>query len=974
MTIKKRISNCFVISLVLLMAMMLFPFSIHADDGENSYTLNSGISITLPEAYREFAVWNQMAEDTPGISKMGFPNYETAISAMKQDGIELITYRDDVDQSFGYAVMIDSYEEPTELTTDSLLSSFCKHNQAICPSIADASVLAYGNIQIKGLSLFKVYFEFEDNLYEHMYAYLLPTSNGIVYEILFRNHNDKTDVDYLDNLVYDSMSKVELSDELSNSLITLDDGSFHIVNGYHRALFDYESSEIEPTSYNKEQSSSAPTVIEKTPYQKFVSFEFPIWIIGIVLMATLFVGVKFSKKGEWQEKPLSLENSKTIQGFAAVLIIIHHLAQELMAKAGVLSAFSELGVLFVGIFFFFSGYGLYTSLKTKENYLKGFLKKRLVTILVPFYVCILVFIMSACMKGQSFSLLDVIASISGWFLINDHMWYIVEIAILYIAFFVIYSLIKNRKAATCVMALFVIALTTGSLLLAHGPDMICRYWFMGEWWYNTTFTFIIGIIVSQNEEKIRNVARKFYVLLLPLFAGLTVGFYFLTNYALNTWSYWNEFPGHPGYKEKFLCLIVQLPWVIFFVITILLIMMKVKFSNPVLKFLGSISLELYLIHRLFLNGLYDGSIMKISSSSLYILLTLLLSVGLATLINGLDKYIVGLINGKIKCEEKDEGRIHSIDTLRIVMAFLVVTIHIPFNGTTGNIFITYGKVAVPFFLVVCGYLLYRDSPDEMMPRLKKQTIRMLIFYIGSNILYFLAMTLSAHIDGHSLYYTSKQYLDFLLYNMSPFSEHLWFFGSLLYALIILMILNKFKLVNKAMFVSPLLIATYVILSHLNVAEAYVLRNVILVGLPYTMMGMLIRRYENELTKIKNPILWILALVLCVTAIIELNIYPQGVGVPYISCEILVYVVVLLCLKYPSFGKGTLAEKMGVELSLPIYILHAIPIIFIFNIIPANVGLICNYGAITIFVVTALFAALYKAIKKIVKKKLVKQVQ
>ncbi|MBQ0035764.1 MAG: acyltransferase [Firmicutes bacterium] len=963
MTNKRKACSFISFFLSVLLFFSAFTFRIHADDyidNGDSYTLNSGITIILPKEYKDYAVWNGMSEDSPGWKKMSFSSFDDAIKIVSESQYELNTYRNDLSGSSGYIVSIGQYDAPEDLSNENILTYyFDKASKKY--NTDDFPALGYGVSDINGTTFYKIYYETGGNDFENSYSYLLITKSGKVHEITFTNHSISTDIYHLDYLTHGAMSTISISAELIKDAVTLKGDYFRLIRGYHQSKFDFESLGEEVHDYN------VPTNTSKTPFHKFLSFEFPTWIIGIALIAVLLFGVKISKKNEWQENPLSLEKSREIQGFAALAIIIHHLAQETALNAGVLNIFSEFGVLFVGIFFFFSGYGLYTSLKTKENYLKGFPKKRLSAVLVPLYVCILIYVLSACIKGQSFSLKDLLVTLSGWILINTHMWYIIEITVLYIAFFIIYSLIKNRKIATITMTVFVIALSIFSLLLGHGADMSSKYWFMGEWWYNTTLAFVLGIIVSQNIDKLRTFVHKYYKILLPLFISLTVIFYFLTNYAINTYSYWNEAPRHPGYLEKFICLSAQLPWVLFFVITLILIMLKVNFSNKILKFLGSISLELYLVHNLFLVGLRDGSIMSVKSNSLYIVLTILLSIGFATIVKGLDKYILSFINKPKEITTNDNKRIHSIDALRIVMAFFVVTIHIPFNDTVSNVFITYGKAAVPFFLVVCGYFLYRKDSKEMMNRLKKQAIRMFAFYVGSNILYFIAYAIKASIEGESVFFTSKQITDFILYNMSPFSEHLWFFGSLLYALVIMMMLNKFKVINYAMFISPLLIATYVLLSHLNVVEAYVLRNAILVSLPYTMMGMMIKRYEDKLLKVKTSIYWIAALILCITAIVELNTYKQGVGVPFISIEFLVYIIVILCLKYPNFGKDTLAETMGRELSLPIYILHVLVIMFIGYIIPSNTGLISNYGAITVFVITALISSLYVKIKKMILK-------
>ena len=962
MKIKRVLNYSFILLLSIFITFNIFAFKVNCDDSTNTstYSTESGISITLPEGYDGFTIWDKAPEDSPGWKKLGAPSHKTMLETLKQNRMELSSYRNDMTNDSGYLVSIRNFDAPEDLTNDNLLSSYID-NLGFISDTDNLSVFGYGITKINDLTYFKVYFETGGDSFDNAYSYLLVTKSGIVHQLTFLNHCLSSDIYHLDYLTYSVMSSLSLSDELINDAVVLEGNSFGLLRGHHQATFNFE--DVDKNNINKVSNN---TPVNKTPYQKFISFEFPIWIILIGLLTILLFGLKVSKKNEWQENALSINNSRPIQGFAALAIIIHHLVQTIFPNAGVLNVFNDLGVLFVGVFFFFSGYGLYTSLKTKKDYLKGFLKKRLTTVLIPLYVCILLYMLSACIKGYSYSLPDFLATISGWILINSHMWYIIEITILYIAFYIIYSLISNMKTATCVISVFVFVLTVFSLLLGHGKDLSSKYWFMGEWWYNTTFAYILGIVVSQNKEKLEVFAKKNYRFLLPLFVFLTIAFYFLTNYALANFSYWNEYPGYSGYKEKFICLAIQLPWVLFFVTSVILIMLKVKFSNPILKLLGSISLELYLIHNLFLLGLSDGSIMAIRSRSMFMLLTILLSIVAATLINGFDNYFIGLINNPNKLQtSNDDKRIHSIDTLRIVMAFLVVTIHIPFKGTTGDVFITYGKTAVPFFLVVCGYLLYRKDNKEMMKRLKKQTIKIFVLYVGSNLLYFIANLIIASINKTKFYITSDQIKDFLLYNMSPFSEHLWFLGSLLYALIILMILNKLKIVDYAMYISPLLICTYVFLSHLNIAPAYALRNVILVGLPYTMMGMLIRRFKDILLKIKTPIYWLMALVLCVTAIIELNTYKQGINVPFISTEILVYVIVLLCLKYPNFGKDTLAKKMGIELSLPIYIIHVLVIMFIGYIIPTNTGLISNYGPITIFVISAILSALYVRIKKMI---------
>lgn len=930
-----------------------------------SCDLPGGFTLTMPSDF--FGIlWPGIEDNDPALAESGYTK-EMLTQMYTKSGVEFQASKTVKDVKYGINVLVFEMDAPSDLN-----ASFA--DKIMSPgSVKATDLFGYGMVEKGGVPLYKIVYQSSGNPGDtviRLNQYSLITGSGKMHQINIMLMNDPenktgqipyTEEDYkqLDAVAERIMGSIKLTEGLASDVVTPKGAEpFKMLNGDTSAEIGKNTGFVTGTFFRAITSVNIPT-----------------YIILIALALLLFIGIKPSKLREWQEEPLSLDKSKAIQGFAAVAIIVHHLAQELAQEAGAIVFFTELGVLFVGIFFFFSGYGLYTSLKTKENYLKGFLKKRLVTILVPFYMCILVFTAAACICGTRFTPLQLLGVLSGWSLINQHMWYIVEIAILYFAFYIIYRLIKNRTAATVVMGIFVIAMMAGSLMLAHGKDMSASGWFQGEWWYNSSFLFVIGIIVSKHSEGLRRIARKAYVILLLGLAALLVLLGPQTVYMLRRYSYWSEIPGETrAILDKLRCLSVQLPWIICFVLFLLLIMMRVRFGNTVLKFLGSISLELYLIHNLFLKGLHDGTIFNVRAPGMYCILTILMAIGLATVISGIDKYLIALINGKKKAsselELKAGTHIHSIDVMRIVMAFFVVAIHVPFAGKAGEVFITYGKTAVPFFLVVCGYFLYRDDSGEMMKRLIKQTKRIFIFFVASNLFYaachavYLRVT-EGSFNGMRECFTAKALTDFLLYNLSPFCEPLWYLGSLLYALIIMLLLNKLKVLKYAMFIAPLLVAAYVVLSHLGIGTSVQLRNAVLVGLGYTMMGMLIRRFEKKILdhKAAAPVLWILTIICCVTAIVELNGYKQGIAVPFVSCEILIYLITLLCLKYPDFGMGTFAEWLGRECTLTVYIMHMA--VLYLMLMTGNDSFFGKYGAVTVFVVTTFIAAVYKSIKNAV---------
>lgn len=355
------------------------------------------------------------------------------------------------------------------------------------------------------------------------------------------------------------------------------------------------------------------------------------WIVIAVLAFVLLYNAKIAKKGQWHDDVLSLEVSKGLQGFCAAAIILHHASQALFNQKkdiGILMSFTNIGVLFVGVFFFFSGYGLLKSLHIKEDYLKTFFRKRFPTILVPFYVCNIIFVVAAIATGYKVSAIQLLAFLSGFILLNTTMWYVVEIAIFYVAFYLIFRFIKKEAFALSAMGLFIIAFIVLSVFMDHGI-----YWLQGEWWFNASFLFFIGIIFAEFEENLIEFAKKRYFIMLSIALAVTVIFINLTSYMMRNFSYY----GTPFYV-RFHILAYQLPMIVFCVMTLLLITMKLQFKNFLLKYLGKIALELYLIHYLFLIVLKG-----MKSDFLYIILVYVFAILLASVLHKLDQKIISLL-------------------------------------------------------------------------------------------------------------------------------------------------------------------------------------------------------------------------------------------------------------------------------------------------------------------------------------------
>lgn len=367
----------------------------------------------------------------------------------------------------------------------------------------------------------------------------------------------------------------------------------------------------------------------------FLKYSFSLWILLIPLFYILFSNMTYAKNyGEWQENALSRDHSKEILGFFAVLIVLHHLVQKVgVENAGIIAFLENMGVCFVGGYFFFSGYGLMKSYHGKKDYLKDFWKKRLPVVLVPFYVCIIIFVLwDLLVQGNTFST-KTILQLLGFVLINDHMWYIVEIVILYSAFAILFRICKQEKSAYIGMLVVNIILIAAGILMGHGS-----FWFQGEWWYNTTLLFWIGMLFEKRENKILAFVRKNYSKVVVFAVIIFFLLYQATDWMLMHYGYWTEFDGRKIWVsslDKLVTFSVQLPMVISFTMVILIAGQKIRCSNTVLKFFGSISLELYLIHNLFLQNLSF-----VSGAGVYCFLVIVFSLLSAAVLHYIDQLIL----------------------------------------------------------------------------------------------------------------------------------------------------------------------------------------------------------------------------------------------------------------------------------------------------------------------------------------------
>lgn len=324
----------------------------------------------------------------------------------------------------------------------------------------------------------------------------------------------------------------------------------------------------------------------------------------VLLCIVLFWQMKKAPKGELFDNGFPLSVSKGLQGFLALQIFVHHVFVFLNLRdinVEQLKIFSTIGVWLIGFFFFCSGYGLIISLHTKQDYLKGFLIKRVLIVLVPFFLCNYAYMSVELLKGRQFSAPELIASFFGVLLVNSQMWFAVEIMLLYIVFFLLFTYVKKEKICIMIIAVLTAGITLLGMINTGSQNL--SNWFYGEWWYNTTPLFVIGMVTAMTKDGLKSFAKKYYSILLPVsFAGLII-FKLISDRILYIHGYWTS-----NIVDKIITYFFQLPSVIFFVAFVVILLQKVRFENPLLDFFGKFSLEIILVSGVFLNLFYEVAV------------------------------------------------------------------------------------------------------------------------------------------------------------------------------------------------------------------------------------------------------------------------------------------------------------------------------------------------------------------------------
>ncbi len=292
--------------------------------------------------------------------------------------------------------------------------------------------------------------------------------------------------------------------------------------------------------------------------------------------------------------------SMMIRAICCIVVILVHIPKE---HGNIIQdVIGSFGYIAVTLFFMLSAYGLKYSVENKKDYLKNFCKNRLLSILIPLWLVNTIGVIVTPSEAIQTNILRIIG-ISNISFITILIGY-------YILFWIIYKFIKNEQIRDYILCLivFIYSLLGKILNLAVG-------------WQVETIGFIYGILLYHFAEKI-NKGKVKYIALAGL-NSLILGILYIKYkdvYIIGTW-------------------ILRVALSMNLIVLLSLILNKIKIGNRVQEYIGSISYEIYLMHTIIITLLSPLDV----SSGLWIILTILITILSASIINFIDKKIIKLI-------------------------------------------------------------------------------------------------------------------------------------------------------------------------------------------------------------------------------------------------------------------------------------------------------------------------------------------
>ena len=306
-------------------------------------------------------------------------------------------------------------------------------------------------------------------------------------------------------------------------------------------------------------------------------------IAALLCLLFILLNIEYpNKEKRFADDALAKERTNALKAFAAILIVLGHLG--LTVKSGITApVLKQTGLFVVTIFFALSGFGLVKSYKSADYKLTGYWKKRLLTVLLPYAIFTVIYVIVRGALGEDISVKSVALSFVNGTPMVKYSWFVEVIILCYAAFWLSAKIAKDDVGLMCfLMTVFTAVFCLGMKKLDFD-----------SFWYNTAISFTIGMLWAHKDEEIEAAIKKHLSVYILGTAFIFICFVYCTRIL---W-WWGDL-GETLVTSVFVILVLLLQYLV-----------PAK-SNRVTQFIGDISFEMYMSHGAFIMLLWPVPFFK----------------------------------------------------------------------------------------------------------------------------------------------------------------------------------------------------------------------------------------------------------------------------------------------------------------------------------------------------------------------------
>ena len=293
------------------------------------------------------------------------------------------------------------------------------------------------------------------------------------------------------------------------------------------------------------------------------------FFIPLILIALYKITFHFKDRNK---EYMSKESTNCIKGIFIIIVFFSHIRQyqtyDAFIDKPVIKILTLLGQLMVTMFMFYSGFGIYESIKKKKDvYIKQIPKKRVLKVMFDLAIGVISFIICNLFINENFSLKDNLLAFTGWSNIGNSNWYIFSIVSLYLITFISFSIFKKKNSSALILN------TILTIIFIAGISFV-----RPSYWVNTCLCYVAGMWYSYYLDKINVFFEKhkiiYYLMFVIVFAVFAALF---------------------KIKDQ---IVIYSIMSVFFCLVIVLATMRVNVNNKILAWFGTNLFWIYILQRI----------------------------------------------------------------------------------------------------------------------------------------------------------------------------------------------------------------------------------------------------------------------------------------------------------------------------------------------------------------------------------------